>query len=234
MKNTLTRSSRKTANSRTKLIWSVIITICMTQSLVIGQAINPKAILSGEVFAVATPVRMFYARNYGGKCLDFGAPPQVTGGPVFLYGCNGTIAQQIRVVEINSRHDVRLYLGNKVLGVKQPLVNNTGVLAVEARAAAPLADIPLELQNEADLNTIFARTQIFALDGDSIIWAANRDLVVKVQNARGANRTPLVLGKRNLSDEEFWDFIATDGSNARPTSSGHQRLRRRTPVSDPQ
>ena len=113
---------------------------------------------------------------------------------------------------------MRLYLGNKVLGVKQPLVNNPGVLAMEAAAAAPLADIPLELQDEANLNTIFSRTQIFALDGDSIIWAANRDLVVKVQNGRGANRTPLVVGQRHLSDDEFWDFIATDGSDARPTT----------------
>ena len=216
MKNT--RSSRNAANFSTKLFAVAIVAILMSQTIAIGQTVTSDVLSSGAVLVTATPQRLFYARNYGGKCLDFGAPPQVTGGPVYLYGCNNTIAQQIRVVEINQRHEVRLYLGNKVLGVKQPLVNNAGVLAVATAATTTVADIPLELQNEADLNTIFSRTQIFALDGDSIIWAANRDLVVKVQNARGANRTPLVVSTRNLSDEELWDFTATDGSAARPTT----------------
>ena len=180
---------------------------------------GPRALLPHLFFRIkvetpnVTP-RMFYARNYGGKCLDFGSPPQSTGGPVFLYSRNGTIAQQIRVEEINSRHEVRLHLGSQVLGVKQPLVNRTGGLA---STASLRANIPLELQNEADLNTAFSRTQIFALDGDSIIWAANRDWVVKPQNGRGADRTPLIVGHRQLSDDEFWDFEATDGSSARPT-----------------
>ncbi len=215
MKNTPTQNSRKSANFTTQLIAGTLLGILLAQNVVLGQAINTDGRLSGAVLVNATPVRMFYARNYSGKCLDFGAPPQVSGGPVFLYGCNSTIAQQLRVVEINDRHEVRLYAGNKVVGVKETSVNRDDRSAVIGKAGKELA---LELQNEADLNTIFSRTQIFALDGDSIIWAANRDLVVKVQNGRGANRTPLVLGKRNLSDEEFWDFVATDGSNARPTT----------------
>ena len=44
-------------------------------------------------------VKTFYIRSYGGKCLDFGAPPQVSGSPVFIYGCNGTIAQHVRIEE---------------------------------------------------------------------------------------------------------------------------------------
>ncbi len=63
-----------------------------------------------------------------------------------------------------------------------------------------------------------ASGQIFALDGDSIILAADRTRVVQVQNNRCENRTPLVLGPRNLADAEFWTFVATDRSNRKPTS----------------
>src|SRR5256885_5447253 len=48
--------------------------------------------------------------------------------------------------------------------------------------------------------------------------AADRTRVVKVQGNRGANRTPLVLGRRDLADAEFWTFVAADKSNRRPTS----------------
>jgi hypothetical protein len=60
--------------------------------------------------------------------------------------------------------------------------------------------------------------QIFALDGDSIILTEDRTLVVEVENNRGANGTPLVLGHRDLADSEFWTFSALDGSNRKPTS----------------
>jgi hypothetical protein len=42
--------------------------------------------------------------------------------------------------------------------------------------------------------------------------------VVQVQNARGANGSPLVVGLRNLADSEFWDFFAIDGSDKDPTT----------------
>lgn len=159
--------------------------------------------------------RFFFAHHYGGKNLDFGAPPQVAGGPIFLFTQNGTVAQQIQVEEINDRHEVRLHLGSFVLGVKQPAVIRGTEIGTRISLSS---DLPLELQNPANLNTVFARNQIFALDGDSVIWAANRDLVVKPQNGRSADRTPLVVGLRQLSEDEFWDFVATDGSDARPTS----------------
>src|SRR5262245_34242801 len=47
--------------------------------------------------------------------------------------------------------------------------------------------------------------------------ASNRNRVVKVQNARGKNRTPLVLGKRDLADAEFWTFSSNAGFGRRPT-----------------
>jgi len=149
-----------------------------------------------------TPSHTFTVQSYGGKCLDFGAPPQVTGSPVFIYGCNGTIAQQIRIVEPDTsaagQHKVMLYAGTKVIGIK---------------GNVPVSGAALELQ---DPNS--SSGQIFQLDGDSIIWAANRDLVVQVQNNRGANRTPLVMGTRDLKDAEFWTFTAIDHSSTPPTS----------------
>ena len=157
----------------------------------------------------------FYVRSFVGKCLTYGAPLQVTSeavpranpsSPVYIYDCNTgsrqpirvePMSQQVVVAEINNRHEVVLRAGNKVVGV-------AGNFLVE--------QAPLELQDETRLPA-----QVFALDGDSIILAADRNLVVKVKNGRGANLTPLVLGRRDLADSEFWDFNATDGSDIDPT-----------------
>lgn len=144
----------------------------------------------------------FFVRNYGGKCLDFGPSPHSSGAPVFIYDCNGTAAQKIVPVEVDPRptseHAVLLLAGNnKVIGVK---------------ANALIQQAPLELQ---DYNG--SAGQIFELDGDSIILREDRQLVVEVQHARGANRTPLMLGNRDLADAELWTFTASDGSNRRPT-----------------
>src|SRR5438270_6543869 len=141
---------------------------------------------------LAQTASAFFVRNYGGKCLDFGPPPQVTGSPVFIYDCNGTVAQQVRVEEINDRHEVILRAGTQVIGV--PPSRSTGPFTV----AAPGSEMPLELQNEANRMTGLSVLQIFALDGDSVMLATNHDYVVKVQNGRGASRTPLVLGQRDL------------------------------------
>jgi hypothetical protein len=158
----------------------------------------------------------FSLRNYGGKCLDFGPPPQLAGSPVFIYGCNGTVAQQIRVEEINDRHEVVLHAGTMVIGIHNPPSNTLG-----GPPPPPPSEFSLELQGLANpllSDYLNYSNQVFALDGDSIILAANRSLVVQVQNARGADRSPLVAGQRNLADSEFWDFNAIDGSDKDPTS----------------
>jgi len=86
--------------------------------------------------------------------------------------------------------------------------------------------------------------QIWRLDGDSIILEGSYaqsglvhqgpcintittipplcpdpspQLVVQVQSAHGAIGSPLVADVRNLADNEFWDFVATDGSGKYPT-----------------
>jgi len=78
-----------------------------------------------------------------------------------------------------------------------------------------------------------AANQIFALDGDSIILVSSRpcsstdvalcpppppELVMQIQNARGANGSPLVVARCELGDNEFWDFNSVDGSRKYPTS----------------
>lgn len=156
---------------------------------------------------------LFEIRSYGGKCLDFGAPPQISGAPVFIYDCNGTIAQEVRIQEVNEFHDVILRAGNKVIGVKDEPVIGSGEGTGDAES-----EPVIQLQELQDLNTVLARKQIFALDGDSIMLAANRKLVIKVQNSRGTSRTPLVMGRRELADAEFWTFRAKDNSNRRPTT----------------
>src|SRR5437899_1650431 len=148
----------------------------------------------------------FNVRSYGGKCLDFGPLPNpvvdrataVFAGtnPVFINDCNGSASQHVRVVELTGPgHLVNLYAGpgTRVLGKRvAPVV----VFASSgAQTSSSTSDqIALEVQDYAN----GATGQIFALDGDSIILAADRNLVVEVQNNRGSKGTPLVLGHRDL------------------------------------
>src|SRR5262249_403071 len=53
--------------------------------------------------------RAFTFRGLGNRCWDFGGQQWwAVGVPVYLYTCNGTVAQQIRVKEIDTGHDVEL------------------------------------------------------------------------------------------------------------------------------
>src|SRR5262245_4496039 len=197
----------------------ILINLSLLSLLLLGAAFLTRlrtTATAQEVGIITRP--SFVIRNYGGKCLDFGASPQVSGAPVFINDCNGTSAQQVYIEEINARHDVILRAGAKVIGVKSQLAPTPGVQAATAATGQPETETPLELQDEWNRNTVYSQGQIFALDGDSIMLASNRKRVVKVQNARGSNRTPLVLGRRDLADAEFWIFTAANGSNLRPTS----------------
>src|SRR4051812_34473098 len=54
--------------------------------------------------------REFYVRSLGSRCFDFGAQASwAVGSPVFLYTCNHSAAQRVRVKEIaDGSHDVEL------------------------------------------------------------------------------------------------------------------------------
>jgi hypothetical protein len=117
------------------------------------------------------------------------------------------------VQEINSRHEVLLHAGNRVIGIHDPEVNTGG-----GNTPAPTTQFALELQTPSNPIDPAFRDQLFALDGDSIILAANHDLVMQVQNNRGATGAPVVVAQRKLADAEFWDFLAVDGVDRDPTS----------------
>jgi len=170
-----------------------------------------------------------------GKCLDYGTSPSGNGATVFLNDCAN--AHLIRVAEIGDQtdaqgfvrhHDVVLFAGSLVIGIHNPPANTQGGLSP---APSAQSEYPLELQT---YNPILATTlnQIFALDGDSIILESSRpcistdtnvcpapppQLVIQIQNARGANGSPIVAAVRNLSDNEFWDFFPQPGSRPYPT-----------------
>jgi hypothetical protein len=139
-------------------------------------------------------------------------------------------------------HEVLLFAGNLVIGLDrdQPIIQPGSAPA----SAAPAPEYSLALQKPYySIHTgefISPADQIFRLDGDTIILEGTPNqptpclnpldttshfrcpppppqLVIKIQNARGANGTPLVAGVRNLADNEFWDFQATDGSARFPT-----------------
>src|ERR1700757_56985 len=66
----------------------------------------------------------FYAKSYGGRCLDFGAPPQVIGSPVFIYDCNGTVAQKVAIQELTQQVNAaatRVHITTGGLQGPQPL-----------------------------------------------------------------------------------------------------------------
>jgi hypothetical protein len=150
---------------------------------------------------------------------------------VFLNDC--TAAHSVIVEELNDgTHNVILHAGNQVIGIRRSLLTSSNQATQSATQGPP--EYPLELiSHGADLQAIY--DNVFTLDGDSIILASSRpclttdsisgtcppappELVIQVQNARGKNGTPLVVGGRNLSDSEFWDFAATDNSGADPTT----------------
>lgn len=143
-------------------------------------------------------------------------------------------------------HEVLLFAGNSVIGIHNPPANTLGgpppppptEFALELQYPFTYLRGSI-LSNPAD--------QIFRLDGDSIILeGAYADpstgatvpgpcintsgtipplcpdppplLVIQIQNARGANGSPLVAGVRSLADNEFWDFNALDGSGKYPTA----------------
>ncbi len=174
----------------------------------------------------------FQVKSYQGmkRCLDYGRPPGglsafpalskgtspsasvhpgLPGGTaVFLNDCG--VSHSIVVEEIDASHHVILHAGSLVVGVIVPNNNPTGPV--------PPSGYSLALQTRVRMKPGFLSNQVFSLDGDSIIFASNRSLVAQVQNAAGAVGTAIVVAARNLADPEFWDFNATDGSHADPTT----------------
>lgn len=151
----------------------------------------------------------FYVQALGDRCLDFGGKAYwAVGQPVFIYHCNGSAAQRVRVKEIDDgSHDVELR------------VRNAFCLGVSGADRQKILGRPLELQH---CNGSFR--QRFALDGDAILMGnqpsgrVTRDYVVEPANDFTTLRTPLVVGTREVVDAEYFRFRAVDKSEARPHS----------------
>jgi hypothetical protein len=127
------------------------------------------------------------------------------GAPVFIYGCNGTVAQQVRVKEIDASHDVELRVQS--------------LFCIGVRGGQVGGGEPLELQHCDD-----SPAQRFALDGDAILMGSQtsgpvtREFTIEPQNDYTPSRTPLVVGTREASDAEYFRFEAIDRSQTRPTT----------------
>ncbi len=148
----------------------------------------------------------FYFHDLGHRCVDFGPRDAWhLGAPVFIFGCNGTEAQRVRVKEIdNKSHDVELRVSDFCIGVKGGQV---------------VVGQPLELQKCNG-----SPAQRFALDGDSILMGTQtdgrvtREFAIEPDQKRTPNRTSLVVADREVSDAEYFRFESVDHSGAWPTS----------------
>jgi len=168
----------------------------------------------GQAAAFQSVLPLFHVQSYMGRCLDVGATPLQAGSAVFIDDCGSPSGQDVGVEEFvppvtkaaaptgglvpPRDHQVRLHVAGFCIG---------------ASASQPASGAPVQL-----LPCSFSAGQIFVLDGDSIILDSNRDLVVQLRSGATPRHTPLVLAHRLLSDVEFWDFIALDGSQRKPTS----------------
>ena len=148
----------------------------------------------------------FSFQDLGHRCIDFGARENWhTGAPVYVNSCNGTGAQHVRVKEIDSTHDVEL----RVLALFCIGVRGGRVAIGQALELQPCSGSP---------------AQRFALDGDSILMGAQasgrvtRDFAIETDHRVTANRTPLVVADRDVSDAEYFRYAAVGGSTMKPTS----------------
>ena len=165
---------------------------------------------------VQTPLaltdRTFYIRGLGDRCFDVGAESGWgVGQKVTIYKCNGSVAQKIRVVEIDAAtHDVSLRVSGAAFCI--------GVAIPAGAQLAPGQPLELQVCNGS-------AAQRFALDGDSVIMGiqgngqrVSREYVIEPADRSTVQKTRMVVAGRDLSDAQYFRLNATDGSNAPPTS----------------
>lgn len=173
--------------------------------------------------SAAHPIRVVEIGDRTGNGID-----PSTGSPIVLH------------------HEVMLFAGRTAIGVGSPLIS-TLAGSPPATGSSP-TEYSLELQIPWNRPPFVSNpaNQIFRLDGDGIILEGTHldattgnlipgpcintntsatlcpppppQLVIQIQNARGATGSPLVAAVRNLADNEFWDFVAIDGSGKYPTN----------------
>jgi hypothetical protein len=154
---------------------------------------------------------LFYVHGLGARCLDVGGKQWwAEHQSVIIYGCNGTLAQQIRVRELDAvTHDISLQLPGSPFCI--------GVAIPAGRQVT--AGQPLELQTCNG-----TARQRFAFDGDALLIGTQatgrvtREFVIEPDENSTNAHTRLVVGTRDVSDPEYFRMRAVDGSDAVPTS----------------
>ncbi len=141
--------------------------------------------------ATAPHYPIFAIKSYLGRCLAAQTPAT----SLVIADCDNAADQAFGVEEIDPQHRVRLHLAEQ---------------CVAAQAMAADAAVHLEPCSDSP-------TQIFALDGDSIILDAKPDLVVRLSNAITKSGTSVALSERWLGDDELWDLVPPAGAAGIPT-----------------
>ncbi len=202
-----------------------------------GEVLGAGGAELGTAAVVPPADPMFTVKALGRMCLDFGGQAYwAVGSPVTLYWCNGTVAQQVGVREVSGFHDVTLHVGTQ--------------FCIGARGGAPVAGAPLELQTcngsdaqefALDGDSIIAGHRRQLVEQRAVQGAAraaatiggiggiggfdlpiNREFVVKPQGDVTGAKTPLVLGRREVTEPEYLRLVPLDKS-ARAPHSGFVR-----------
>ena len=142
-------------------------------------------------------------RSWTGRCLDYGGP-QLSGSPsVVLSDCRKGVSQQIQIHQMPVSQAVILRAGAKCIG---PLA---GVVA---------RNVPLQVQEcggvspRGPLWQWQPASQVFLLDGDSLVSAADTTLVAAPLNASPLSGVPIVLSRRDFNEVEFWTYLTPAGT----------------------
>ena len=163
----------------------------------------------------------FYIQPLGRMCVDF-VYGQL-GTAANLYGCNGTLAQQVGVREVSPFHDVMLLVNGYCVGARGGVAEGA-ILELETCDGSEGQEFAL------DGDSIIAghRPQIQILSpnvgvvgvGGGVAYAPpiSREYVVKPLNDSTAVRTSFALGTRQLTENEYLRLVATDGTNRAPHS----------------
>ena len=207
------KSDKRFRPSRSLGLCCALLMLAATSSAVRPQTAEPSS--------VAPSFPLFTIKSYLGRCLNMTPPvlkPEISGlePALSMADCDGSVRQQFGVQELDQNHHVRLHGGGA---------------CIEAAAATDGAAVALQPCSSS-------AGQIFDLDGDSILLDTNPDLVVQLKDSVTEAGTPVALGRRWLSDVEFWDFTSLSVPRVRrPAGSSRSqtapRCRRRSLWRDP-
>jgi hypothetical protein len=141
------------------------IVACSKIVVVILAALAVNSVNSDALRAATAPrYPVFAIQSYLARCLALYAPPTT----LAIADCDHAADQAFGLEEVDPQHRVRLHLAGQCVGV-----------------AAMVRDASVKLEPCSN-----APTQIFALDGDSIILDANPDLVESRLSGWSALREP--------------------------------------------